>query len=340
MSKIEPSKMPELVKTVSAEAGIDLPVEPTMTNFNELGVVLTMPSHANSFWSVLMNKIGMTIVNFKVWNNPLAHLKGADIPYGEIIESISMNPAEVKDYETDSDTQFSVVVADAKVEFHSINSRKFTTVSMNRAKLKEAFSSPEALAKTITENINTLVAGKNIYEFNAMKNIITTAVNNNYVVTEEIARPVKTQASADNFVESLRLRALSFGFPSTAYNKYAEIKGSGERAFSTYTEIDDVYIILPIAVLSQIDVYALAKAYNMDKEQFIGHVIAVDDLGEKNGKKINGLICDKAFLQFHDYENTTSESFDARYLNYKFYHHFWSSFDISLLANAVAIIEA
>lgn len=338
-TKLSTEQMPELVSQVSAEAGIDLPAEPTLNNFPELSIVLEQPTNANAFWSVLMNKIGMTIVDFKVWQNPLSALKGEDIPYGEIIERITMNPAIAKDYDSDPDTQFSVVIADAKVEFHSLNSKKFTTVSMNRAKIKQGFSSPSALAKTIQENINTLVAGKNIYEYRAMINTLSTAVNSDYVVTENLARPVKTQASADNFVETLKKYGLAFGFPSTAYNKYSAIKGNGEIAFETYTDISDLYLIIPTDILSQIDVYALSKAFNMEKETMLGHIIPVDRIGKKGEKEINAILCDKSFFQFHDYENTTAETFDARYLNYKFYHHFWSSFDISLLANCVAFIE-
>lgn len=343
MANVNTESMPDVVNAVVNEANISGVPTATMTNFPEVGAVLSQPSIANSFWSVLMNKVAMTIVRSKLWNNPLAPLKKGSVPYGEIIEEIAMNPAQVKDYETDEDTQLAVVKADIKAAYHGLTHKKFTCVSMNRAKVKMAFQSPEKFAETLTANINTLYSGKNIYEYETMRDTLQFAVRNGHIVKETMSAPTNTQESADAFVEKLRGLALAFSMPSTSFNKYIDMTGAVGQAYKTWTDIEDLYVLLPNAILSKIDVYALSKAFNVEYEKFIGHVIGVDSLGtdaETSGKTINAVICDKALLQVYEYENTNTEFFNPRTLDYKYYYHFWDGFDISPFANAVALVEA
>lgn len=339
MSKngIKSSQIPELVNAINKEIGLDAP-EITKDNFNVMSELMSQPANANAFWSKLTNKVYETIVKFKVWNNPLSVFKEGSVPYGEIIENISMNEAPVKDYATDNDTQFSVVKADVKVEYFTKTESKFTCVTMNRAQLKEAFQSPSALAKAINENINTLVSGQYIHEYNTLKGVLTDAVEDGNIKKTALTGLPATQSDADAIVEVLRNYYLKFQFPSTAYNCYTGAEG--ETAYKTWTLPDDIYIIISADLNSKLDVYALSKAFNIAYDNLIGHIIVLDDIGSFTSgsatRVVDAVMIDRAFIQWRSYEQTSSESFDARYLNYKFYNHFWNGFDVSKLANGMA----
>lgn len=338
---VKPSQVPEIVNAINKECGFELPPI-TENNFNTLSEFMTQPANANTFWSKLMNKVYETIVKFKVWDNPLAVFKTGSVPYGEIVEKISFNEAPTKDYATDNDTQFSVVKADIKVEYFTRTEAKFTCVSMNRAQLKEAFNNPSALAKAINENVNTLVSGQYIHEFDTLKSTLTTAVKDENILSTSIAGLPTTQANADTIVETFRNQYLKFQFPSTDYNTYSPAEG--ELAYKTWTNPEDIYLIMTADLSSKIDVYALSKAFNIEYDKLLGKIVVVDSIGSfthgtgeaATTRVIDCIMLDRALVDWKSYEQTSSESFDARYLNYKFYNHFWNGFNISKLANGMA----
>ena len=84
--------------------------------------------------------------------------------------------------------------------------------------------------------------------------------------------------------------------------------------------------------MAEIDVEVLALAFNMDKADFLGRVIVVDDFGDE---KILGCLCDEAFLQIYNNQFRFDEFYNARTMSWNFYLHAWDTFAISPFANAV-----
>lgn len=348
MAKFKAADMPQLMNATADELGVDLGTEVTEKNWASLSVVLTQPATANSFWTFLINKIYETVVMDKLWTNPLAELKSGDVPIGEVIEDIAFNPAKVESFEDSSVSLFDKVVSDAKVQFHGITDRSFTVVTLAPKEIREAFSSPSALAKALNAAVNTLYNGQYIYEYESMRNTITAAINGGYVTIESEAKPTATDGGADAFINKVFDLSDAFQFPSTDYNKYSAIESKvGAAAFKTWTDFEDLVIVLPYKVKNKMSVYSLAKAFNKTEIEIKEHIIAVDTLGKyvtgepeaQTEQEINALICDRRFFQFRSYLQELAEQPDARHLTRNYFNHFWNSFDISLLCNAVALVE-
>ena len=89
--------------------------------------------------------------------------------------------------------------------------------------------------------------------------------------------------------------------------------------------------------MAEIDVEALASAFNLDKANFMGRVIQVD--GFEN-EEIVGVICDEAWLQIYDNIFRFDEFYNARVMAWNEYLHAWSTYAICPFANAVVLATA
>ena len=86
-------------------------------------------------------------------------------------------------------------------------------------------------------------------------------------------------------------------FPSQKYAPYNKMKSDDRKPVTTWTESDRVVLLIRSDVLSEIDVEVLAKAFNLNKSDFLGRVIPVDEF--KN-PEVLGIIADEAFFQIYD----------------------------------------
>ena len=306
-------------------------------NISILAGALEYTPTMNAFLSVLVNKFAMTIVRDRLFNNPLKVLKKGGNALGYAIEELAVNPAGVNSYDTDATTEvLTQLKPDVKAVYHNMNSTKFTKVSINEAMIEKAFSSWGEFGNLITSIINSLYTGAEIYEFDAMKNLFIEAVSNEHIETVELARPTGTQESADNFLAVVREYNGKFKFPSTAYNKYASLTGAVGSAYVSWSPISEQVLIIRSDILAKLDVYALARAFNLSYEDFISSVIEIDSFGESN---INAVLCDKTFVQVYNNLDKTTEFFNGESLVRNYWYHFWRTYSISPLADCVAFVE-
>ena len=311
----------------------------TANTINELGMALTLTTDQNAWLNVLVNKVGMTIVRTKLFTNPLSKLKEGTIPLGYVIEELAANPATVNNYSNATTTaMLNHVKPDVKAVYHKLNSQKFTKVSIAEDDLESAFKDMAAFEKFLGMITNTLYTGAEIYEYKSMKATIKAAVDNGHVVTETLDAPTGTQASADAFIHKLKTISNDFKFPSTKYNKYADLSGAVGNAFETWTPIEDQVLIIRSDILATLDIYAMAKAFNVEYEKLIGNIIAVDFIDADN--KINALLCDKSFFVFRNKLDKTTSFFNGESLVWNYWYHFWRLYDISPLCNAVAFVKS
>ena len=104
-------------------------------------------------------------------------------------------------------------------------------------------------------------------------------------------------------------------------------------------------MIIRADVESSIDVDALSRAFNMDKADFIGRVVVVDnfdqyaDDGTKifDGSKILGIIADRRFFKIRTQYFNMTEFFNAKNLTYQYFLNDTRMVRFSLFANACVL---
>ena len=89
--------------------------------------------------------------------------------------------------------------------------------------------------------------------------------------------------------------------------------------------------------MAEVDVEALASAFNIDKADFMGRVITIDEF---DNPEIQAVICDESWLQIYDSIFTMKTFENGRTLSWKYMLHSWQSYAICPFANAVCLATA
>lgn len=322
-----------------------VPVVTQNTSIADFGnAILNVPVVMNEFVSKLVNKIVYTQFQSKYFNNPLQVLEGDRIPLGYAGEEIYVNPAKGRQYNVnDFAGLLQKYEADVKVQYTQVNMDLQYPVTVGRHKLKQAFTSWDELDRFISELSNSLYNGAYIDEFQYSKALVSSAYSANSV-QYEIVSAVNSEANAKAFITKLREIFLGMALPSTAYNAWEKVGGYG-RPVKTWSEKEDIVLLVRNDILSYVDVNVLAAAFNMEKADFMGRVIPVDnfDLYDDNdvkvfdGSNILGFIGDSSWFRIKRQDMYLDEFYNANNRTWQYYLNVTKMYNYSLFANGVVI---
>ena len=302
----------------------------------------------NEFLNVLVKRVIYTqVVNFKLFNNPLAFLEGEQMPLGAIGQELFINPAEGREFNVND---FAGLLAkyesDVKVQYMHLNSDKQYPVTITRAKLKDAFTSWSNLESFVDAITQSLYNGAYIDRYNMTKGLVTQAYNNNSVVIEQITNP-STEAQAKAFLTKARELYLNMQEPTADYNAWRKVGGYG-RDVLTWTDPEDIVFLIRNDLASYLDVNVLASAFNIDKASLLGRIKYVKDFNVRNtkgdiilnGDNILGIMADKKWFRIKNQEITMDEFYNANNRTWQMYLNDVNMYQYSLFCNAVVFATA
>ena len=292
----------------------------------------------NDFVTNLINRIGLTIVRNKTYNNPLSILRKGSMPLGTDIQDIYENPAEAEQYElsnTEMAKLLTITDPDTHVAYYRRNRRDLYTKTISRENLQGAFVSWEKFEDYISAITTSLYSGNYIDEFKFTKALVDGAYDNNKVIVETV-NAVTDEASAKAFVKKARALFNKMKFPSTDYNAYSKFSGA-KGQITTWTDEDRVVMIVTSDLMAEVDVDVLARAFNIDNTKFLGRVIEVDKF---ENPEIQAVICDEAWFQIYENIMRFDEFYNARVMAWNEYLHVWQTYAICPFANAVVLATA
>ena len=296
----------------------------------------------NEFMSALINRIASTQFEVKYFNNPLRMLEGDRVPFGHAVQDIAVNKIAGRKFNVeDFAGLLAKYEADVKVQYLEVNSDLQYPVTITRAKLQKAFTSWDNLNTFIDEITNEMYNSAYIDEYNQVRALVTEAYLNNRVQIETISA-VSDAATAAAFTEKARELFLNFQAPSSAYNAWSKVGGAG-RPIITWTNPEDIVIIIKNSVRSKIDVQSLASAFNLEYRQLLGQIISVPDWDVYNddgtkhsdGSAIVGIICDKSFFKIREQDRDFSDFWNPNNRTWQLYLNIVKMYATSLFANAV-----
>lgn len=292
----------------------------------------------NDFVTNLINRIGLTIVRNKTYNNPLSILRKGSMPLGTDIQDIYENPASAEAYElsnTEMAKLLTITDPDTHVAYYRRNRRDLYTKTISRENLQGAFVSWEKFEDYISAITTSLYSGNYIDEFKLTKALVDGAYDNNKVIVETV-NAVTDEASAKAFVKKARALFNKMKFPSTDYNAYSKFSGA-KGQITTWTDEDRVVMIVTSDLMAEVDVDVLARAFNIDNTKFLGRVIEVDKF---ENPEIQAVICDEAWFQIYENIMRFDEFYNARVMAWNEYLHVWQTYAICPFANAVVLATA
>lgn len=333
------AKVFNVVRANSSEVFMNTVPSATKDNIQTISNILFNDSYQpmlNEFVNNLINRIGLTIIRNKSFNNPLSIFKKGSVPLGTDIQDIYENPAVAEQYEYSNTAMaklLTITDPDTHVAYYRRNRQDLYTKTIAREGLQGAFVSWEEFENYIAGITNSLYSGNYIDEFKYTKQLIDGAYDAGKVIQKQVTLPT-SEATAKAFLKEVRALYDNMTFPSTDYNAYSKFSGA-KGTVTTWTDSDRICLIVRADVMAEVDVDALASAFNIGKAEFIGRVIKVDKF---ENEEILGVVCDESWLQIYDNIFRFDEFYNARTMSWNEYLHAWGTYAICPFANAVMLV--
>ena len=316
--------------------------EATQQNLEAVGnAIMAYEAVTNEFLAALVNRIAFTIVSNRRYKNPLSILKKGTKPFGTDIEEIYTNPVSAVKFDGSAEDLLKQTKPDTKTIFHRMNRQDKYPVSVGAARLQKAFTSFDEMGKFINSIITAMYSGDEMDEYLLMRNIVSDAIKANKLVNYEVSYD-GGETTSKELVKLIKTLASNFKFTSKEYNGYNKLNAAGIEAGSTtacttWTPAENQVLLIRSDVDAATDVEVLAKAFNMDKADFLKRKVVVDSFGDADTLCV---ICDEAMFQVYD-DLYQVRSFDnGSTLTTNYWLHHWQTISLSLFANAVAIKQA
>jgi hypothetical protein len=321
-----------------------VPVVTESTTIGEFGAPILDSQNINVLndFVSLLKKVVYTAVYTKTFNNPLAQLEGDRMPLGNFIEDVYVNPAKARGFNVnDFAGLLQKYEAQVATQYLAVNSDLQYCVTITREKIRNAFTSWDNLEALVTAMVNSLYNGAYITRYNQAKGLPLAAFEGGAVKYEVITNPT-TEATAKALIRKMRADYSKMQIPSTAFNAWSDKKGEDAFALKTWSDPQDIVVLISADVEALIDVEVLAAAFNMSKADFLGRVIVVDDFSQYNddgtvavdGSMIKAMICDKAWFKIKTQDFAMDEFYNANNRTWQYYLNDVRMVNYSLFANA------
>lgn len=303
--------------------------EATAENLHEVGdSILTYDAQANEFVNALVNRIGLVILNNRMATNPLAALKKGRLAVGETIEEIYIDVIKAQTYDPRAaqDTLFKRHLPNVSSVFHSVDSQLNYPLTISNEQLRKAFLSYDSLDRFIAGLVDSMYKSATLDEFIQMKQLISEWNESKRFIIEPITAVTDAATAREAMI---KIKAVSDGM--TIFNNAMNYAGVW-----TSTPKDEQYLITTPDFNARMDVDVLAAAFHMDKAEFAGHVIVVDNIGDLGDDGIEAILVDKNWYQVYDYLRTFKTAYNGEGLYWNYYYHVWMVYSLSPFSNAVA----
>lgn len=307
-------------------------------NIQDVGnPILSYQSVQNEFLSALVNKIALTIVTDRMYENPLAFLKKGTTPLGLDVEDLYTNPAEAVEYEP---ANFSGILTpknpDVKAAYYRRNRRDKYKVTIRNEQLTAAFTSWGNLEALIAAIVNSLYNGNTIGEFTLTKQLVGAATAEAKVNQIVLALPT-TEATATAFLQSLRGTSMGMTFPSSNYSNFINMGGTGNPVV-TWTPTDEQVIMVRSDVAAAVDVQKLSAAFNLSYADYSARQVVVDAFD--GAPNMYAFVGDRAIFQIRENLRRMTEFYNGEVMAWTYWWHCWDTYALSPFANGVAYVTS
>lgn len=334
-------------------------------NLKQIGAtIMQYPNLQNEFLKNLWNRIGKVIVTSKMYDNPLKMFKKGMLDFGESVEELFVNPADVKDF-TSMDQEanpFKRVTPDVRAAYHIINFEKQYQQTIDQKEMRRAFLSWSGVDDLIAKMTDAIYTAANYDEFLITKYLLAKKTLDGQLHAVQVEGG-NTKDALENNAVTFRATSNDLTFLSNKYNL---------AGVYTHTTRENQYILINTKYSAYQDVKVLASAFNMDRADFLGHQILVngfDDLdGTDENARINRLmknqsgdgyvngytpltyaevqaldqipafLVDVDFFQIYDQYVEFSEERNNRMLYWNYFYNRFSIVSSSPFANAIAFV--
>lgn len=303
----------------------------TAENVAEIGAgILVNQTVQNEFITSLVDRIGLVVIKHVSLQNPLKKFKKGTLPQGRTIEEIFTDITKGKKYDPfeAEEKVFAREIPNVKVLFHERNRQDFYHQTIQDDSLKSAFVSWNDFDSFLTSIINAIYNSAEVEEYEYMKLLVDNYYAKGLFRVIPVEAPT-TETLAREFVKKVRATARKMTLP-TGTRDYNAL---GVR---TRSEMEDLHLLIDADLEATLDVDVLAKAFNMDRTTFMGHVTVIDGFSSQG---LEAVLVDKEWYMVYDNLMKMETIRNPRGLYWNYYFHVWQTLSVSRFANAVAFVS-
>lgn len=322
----------------------------------------------NQFYSTLVNRIILSIIVSKMYENPWKMFKkGMLDASGETIEEIFNRLPEVHEYNNGDNTNsvlaalFGKSVDAPLVAYHQINFTKYYDTSIDKKMSAMAFNSLDGLESLIQDKIRQLYAAMSYDEYWMMRFTLAQAALDGKITPITISDPTASESNAKAAVKKIRSLSNNMVFKSAQYTMAGVL---------TETNKEDQIVICDTDVDASIGVDVLAVCFNKSEVDYSASRILCDKFTDEAVARLNTLlnipegstclssdditalntiymyVVDKDFLMIYDKLIEVTEQPNPLNFQIKYFLHHWASFSASpfkqaaMLTSTVSAVSA
>ena len=303
----------------------------TRNNLGQIGDAITSEKNVmNEFINALVNKIAFSNIKNKAFKNPLARLKGNNMPYGNNIEEIYINPSTDSGYSADGNTLLTTVKPDGKVCYYGLNRKSKYEFSINMPMLQRAFLNDSNFMEFYNAIVTALYSGDEMDEFILTKNAIGQCIDKNVMTFVEA-----DISNANSFAKAISNTSKHFTFPSTVFCGYNTHLKEQEKKCVTWCPTDNQCLLITAEAQTSLDYDLLSTFFHVPTDALERMTILVDEI-PSTSKNVLAVLCDASAIQMRDSIYQTETFNNVGTLETKLFLHHWQTIYFSMFANAVA----
>lgn len=345
----------DILNTIRANASAEYQsLVPTITKSTEIPkvgeVLFGYPALANQFLNALINRIALVRVKSAVFNNAYKELKKGYLEFGETVEEVFVNIAKAREFSAEKAEarELKRTLPDVRSAFHTMNWRVQYPVTIQDEDLRLAFMSIDGVQDLIARIVDSIYTAAEYDEYLLFKYLIIKAVSHGKMYPVAIGGTMQSAAVA------FRGNSNKLGFMSTKYN---------EAGVTTATPKADQYIFMDSDFNASYDVNVLAAAFNMDKAEFTGKLMLIDDFTTFDNDRfdvirtnsdmiesvtdtelalmanVKAILLDKEWFQMYDNNNKFTEQYVASGLYWNYFYNVWKTVSYSPFSNAIVFVD-
>ena len=260
----------DILNTIRANATYEYQqMVPEIESANEIPrvgeVLYGYPALANQFINALVNRIALVRVRSATFNNAYAQLKKGYLEFGETVEEVFVEIAKAREFSAEKAEarEFKRTLPDVRTAFHVMNWRAQYPVTIQDEDLRMAFQSINGVQDLIAKIIDSVYTAAEYDEYLLFKYLMIKAISHGKMHPVSIGTGEMKDAAV-----AFRGTSNMMTFLKTQYN------ASGVH---TATPKSDQYIFMDAMYNASYDVNVLASAFNMDRADFSGKLMLIDD---------------------------------------------------------------
>lgn len=292
--------------------------------------ILVNQNVQNEFVASLIDRIALVVVKNASLQNPLKKFKKGSITDGRTIEEIYTDIIKGQKYDVvDAEsTLYKRVMPNVKTIFHDRNRQDLYVQTLQDSTLRAAFTSWNNFESMVSSIINAIYSSAEVDEFEYMKLLIENYYAKSFFKVVPVTKPNTSTATTD-LVRSLRAHAMKMTLPQGTRDYNA-------MAVRTKSDMEDLHLFIDADLMASMDVDVLAKAFNMDRTNFLGNITVIDDFSQQG---IEAVLVDQSFFMVYDNLHKLETVRNSKGLYWNYFYHVWQTLSVSRFANAVAFVS-